>query len=68
MSTMDLTEADLMPGEAMTGATEWEDALIKHKIKEAKIVQKTDDDLHQESVERKQEEDPHEKKKFRRIR
>lgn len=55
MSGMEFGERDLMPGEAMTGKTEWEDALIKHGIQEAQTVQKTDDDLHQDDVERKQQ-------------
>lgn len=55
MSGMEFGERDLMPGEAMTGKTEWEDALIKHGIKEAQTVQKTDDDLHQDDVERKEQ-------------
>ena len=55
MSGMEFGERDLMPGEAMTGKTEWEDALIKHGIQEAQTVQKTDDDLHQDDVERKEQ-------------
>jgi hypothetical protein len=54
MSGMEFGDADLLPGAALAGKTEWEDALIKHGIQEAQLVQKTDDDLYQEHVERKQ--------------
>jgi hypothetical protein len=42
----------LLPGEKLSGKTEWEDALIKHGIQQAQVAQKTDDDLHEEAVER----------------
>lgn len=51
MSGMEFSDADLMPGEAKSGATEWDDALIKHGIKQADIVAETDDDKHQRAVE-----------------
>jgi hypothetical protein len=51
MSGMEFSDADLKPGEAKSGATEWDDALIKHKIKQADVVQETDDDMHQRAVE-----------------
>jgi hypothetical protein len=59
MSGMEFSDADLLPGEKMSGATEWDDALIKHGIKEAQVVQATDDDLHQEGVARHLASDPH---------
>ena len=67
MSGMEFGDRDLMPGEAMSGATEWEDALIKHGIKEAQVVQKTDDDLHEEQVEREQKHDPHANKTMEQL-
>lgn len=64
---MEFGDRDLMPGEAMSGKTEWEDALIKHGIMQATTVEKTDDDLHEEQVEREQKHDPHANKSMAQL-
>jgi len=67
MSGMEFSDADLRPGEALSGKTEWEDALIKHGIIQAKVAEKTDDDLHEEQVERQKGEDRHANKSMEQL-
>jgi polyribonucleotide nucleotidyltransferase len=62
MSGMEFSDADLAPGEALSGATEWEDILMKHKIMPTQQAQHTEDDLYQEAVEMAKEYDVNEHK------